>query len=379
MEVPYIDLRSLHVGLVAPLQEAVRRVMNSGVYVLGPEVHEFETELAQHVGVGHAVGVASGSDALTLALMALDVGPGDEVITTPFAPFAAAGAIARLGATPRFVDIDPGTFHLDPGQIAAALSTKTRAIIPVHLFGRAVDIDALVDAADGIPVVEDLAHALGARDSYGHPTGTGGICGTTSFYPTRNLGALGNGGAILTNNSDLAGALRRLRVNGSRQRYWHDRVGLDSRLDALQAAMLRVMLPHLPGWIEAREMIAQRYHEHFQEADLPESVKLPVREEVERHAFNHYVVRVPERDAVLASLHQRGVEAAVPYPVPLHLQLCFQGLRMREGALPEAERASREVLSLPIYPGLTDAQQRSVVHALVQSVSVCTAELGVPF
>ncbi|MFW6051104.1 MAG: DegT/DnrJ/EryC1/StrS family aminotransferase [Myxococcota bacterium] len=363
--VPLLDLAAHHAPLAGELRAAVERVLASNRFILGPEVEAFEREVADHLGVPHAVGVSSGTDALLVALMALEIGPGDEVVTTPFSFFATAGCIARVGARPVFVDIDPVTFNLDPEQVASAVGDRTRAILPVHLFGQPYDVEGLRAAAAGrdLPVIEDAAQAIGAATSLG-PVGGLGTFGCFSFFPSKNLGCFGDGGLVTTRDPELAERIRILRAHGSRPKYHHARIGGNFRLDAVQAAVLRVLLPHLPAWTAARRANAERYDALFAaDPSLGERVRTPRRVEP-GHVYNQYVVRVPRRDALRAHLTERGIGSEVYYPVPLHLQKCFEGLGHREGDLPEAERASREVLALPVYPELGEARQRRVVAAI---------------
>lgn len=375
--VPLIDLDAQHASMREELMAAIARVVVSGRFILGPEVRALEDEIARYVGTKYAIGCASGSDALLLALMALDIGPGDEVITTPYTFFATASAIVRLGARPVFVDIDPVTYNIDPRAIAAAVTPRTRAVIPVHLFGQCADMHAIreVCAPQSIPIIEDAAQAIGAEDG-GRRAGSMSTIGCFSFYPTKNLGAMGDGGLLVTDDDALAKRLRVLRAHGAEDKYRHRWVGINSRLDELQAAILRVKLKRLDDWSEARRRNAARYARLFAEAELLEAgapsrgsrlaIALPQEREGVRHVFNQYVVRLfgGRRDAVRTHLEERGVTTEVYYPVPLHLQECFASLGYREGDFPEAERAARESLALPIYAELTEDQQRYVVRAM---------------
>src|SRR5262249_22373447 len=320
-----------------------------------------EEELAAFCAVRDAVGVSSGTDALLMALMALHIGPGDEVITTPYSFFATAGVVARLGARPVFVDVDPATFNLDPAAVADRITGRTKALVPVHLFGRCVELDPILEIGRerGIAVIEDAAQAIGARDSQGRFAGTRGVMGCLSFFPSKNLGAFGDGGMILTNDEGLAERLRTLRVHGGKSKYFYQMVGGNFRLDALQAAVLRVKLPHLPAWTAARRAKAERYRRLFTEAEGLGRGILPG--DTRGHIYNQFVVRAPERDRLRAFLQERGVETEIYYPLPLHLQECFRDLGYRAGDFPRAESAAREVLALPIYPELSERQQRYVV------------------
>ncbi|MCX7895775.1 MAG: DegT/DnrJ/EryC1/StrS family aminotransferase [Thermoanaerobaculum sp.] len=347
------------------VRQALERVFATQQFILGPEVEAFEREVAAFLGVRFAVGVSSGTDALLAALMALGVGPGDEVITSPFTFFATAGTVARLGARPVFVDIAPEDFNLDPRQLHQALTQKTKAIIPVHLFGQAADVDAILQAAPHVPLVEDCAQAIGSTYR-GRLVGGLGRLGCFSFFPTKNLGAFGDGGLVTTNDETLAQLLVDLRVHGMRPRYIHHTVGGNFRLDALQAAVLRAKLPHLPQWNQARRENARRYRELFTSAGLSELVQLPQELPERLHTYHQYVVRVPRRDELRAFLAERGIGTEVYYPIPLHLQQCFAYLGYGPGSFPQAERASQEVLALPIFPELLPAEQERVVEAIAQ-------------
>ena len=359
--VPLLDLRAQYANIRTEIREAIDRVCESQRFILGPEVTALEEEVAQFCGVQFAIGVSSGTDALLAALMAIGAGPGDEVITTPYSFFATAGVIARVGARPVFVDIDPKTFNLDATAVTAKMTSRTKAILPVHLFGRCADMESILTAANehGIYVIEDAAQALGARDELGRQAGTIGDIGCFSFFPSKNLGAFGDGGMMVTNDPALADTLRVLRVHGSKPKYYHQIVGGNFRLDALQAAVLRVKLKYLPGWTEARRTNAQRYGPLFEDMHLGEWSALP--EGSPGHIYNQFVVRFVDRDRLQLFLKDRGVETEVYYPLPLHQQECFHGLGYREGDFPQAEGAARESLALPVYPELTEDQQRYVV------------------
>jgi dTDP-4-amino-4,6-dideoxygalactose transaminase len=359
--VPLLDLRAQYANIRTEIREAIDRVCESQRFILGPEVTALEEEVAQFCGVQFAIGVSSGTDALLAALMAIGAGPGDEVITTPYSFFATAGVIARIGARPVFVDIDHKTFNLDASAVTAKMTSRTKAILPVHLFGRCADMESILTAANehGIYVIEDAAQALGARDELGRQAGTIGDIGCFSFFPSKNLGAFGDAGMMVTNDQELADTLRVLRVHGSKPKYYHQIVGGNFRLDALQAAVLRVKLKYLPGWTEARRTNAQRYGPLFEEMHLGEWSALP--EGSPGHIYNQFVVRFPDRDGLQVFLKDRGVETEVYYPLPLHQQECFHGLGYREGDFPQAEGAARESLALPVYPELTEDQQRYVV------------------
>jgi dTDP-4-amino-4,6-dideoxygalactose transaminase len=360
MRVPLLDLRAQYAAIRAEVREAIDRVCESQQFILGPEVEALEAEVARFAGVRHAVGVSSGTDALLASLMALGVGPGDEVVTPPYSFFATAGAIARLGARPVFVEIDPASFNIAPDRVRAAVTPRTKAILPVHLFGRMADLDPIL--ACGVPVVEDAAQALGAVDGKGRQAGTRGACGCYSFFPTKNLGGFGDGGMVVTDDAALADRLRVLRVHGSKPKYHHQLLGGNFRLDALQAAVLRVKLKHLPAWSAARRANAERYRTLFAEEGLTTDVRLPL--DVPGHIYNQFVVRVRERDRLRAHLEESRIGCEVYYPVPLHLQECFSALGHAPGAFPESEAAARQSLALPIYPELTEDQQRHVVDSI---------------
>jgi dTDP-4-amino-4,6-dideoxygalactose transaminase len=364
-KVPLLDLKAQFAPLRAGVLEAITRVCDAQQFILGPEVEGLERELERSLGIPHAVGVSSGTDALLAALMALDVGAGDEVITTPFSFFATAGSIARLGARPVFVDIDRATFNINAGAVAAAITSKTKAIIPVHLFGQSADMAPILEIAEraGVPVVEDAAQAIGACYR-GRPVGGIGTIGCFSFFPTKNLGAFGDAGLVTTADGTLARKVRAIRQHGGEVKYHHDSVGANFRLDALQAAILRVKLPHLEGWTAARRRNAERYEALFKQANLGGRVTLPARSPESTHIYNQFVIRVPERDHLRAYLQSSGIGTEVYYPLPLHLQRCFRGLGYRNGSFPVAETAANEALALPIYAELTEEQQSRVVEAI---------------
>ncbi len=351
------------------LLAAIARVCDSQRFIGGPEVEGLEREVAECLGVPHAVGLSSGTDALLVALMALGIGPGDEVITPTFSFFATAGCVSRLGATPKLVDIDPLTFNIDPAAAAAAITSRTRAIIPVHLYGQCADMDPILEDARrrGIAVVEDAAQAIGSTYK-GRQAGSMGIAGCFSFFPSKNLGAFGDAGLLTTNDDVFAKEVRLLRNHGAEPKYFHKRIGGNFRLDALQAAVLRVKLPHLEGWTALRRENADRYDRLFRESAAADRITLPARSPDCRHIFNQYVVRVPARAAVRARLDGAGIGSEIYYPVPFHLQECFAPLGYRKGDFPVAEAAAAETLALPIYSELTEAQQREVVKAVAAAV-----------
>jgi dTDP-4-amino-4,6-dideoxygalactose transaminase len=363
--VPLLDLRRQYAAIERDVREAIDRVVASQAFILGDEVRLFEEAIASRLSSPHAIGVASGSDALFLSLLAADAGPGDEVITTPFTFFASAGAIARAGAEPVFVDIDPYTFNLDPAAVVAAIGPLTRAILPVHLFGRCAPLDAILAAASarGIAVIEDAAQAIDAT-AKGRHAGTMGDFGCLSFFPSKNLGGFGDGGMVLAQDGEKAARVRKLRTHGGHRAYLHDEIGMNSRLDALQAAVLGAKLPYLDSWREARRARAERYRLLFSEAVPPEEVVAPSDDLEGRHVYHQFTIRSPRRDALHAFLTASGIGCAIYYPLPLHLQPCFEHLGYRAGAFPEAERAAREVLSLPISPELTGDDQAYVVDRI---------------
>jgi dTDP-4-amino-4,6-dideoxygalactose transaminase len=365
--VPLLDVNRGNAPLREEILAAIAKVVDSGRFLHGPEVQQLERTVAELCGVEHAIACASGSDALLLALMALDIGPEHEVIVPSFTFFATASAVWRVGARPVFVDIDPRTFNIHPGKIEAAITPRTRAIIPVHLFGQCAEMDAINDLARSrkLFVIEDAAQAIGAK-YWGRPACSLGAIGCLSFYPTKNLGAFGDAGMLTTSDADLAQRLRLYAAHGMNPRYYHKVVGINSRLDTIQAAVLNVKLSRLAQWAEQRKTNARRYHELFSAAGVPGYVTLPHGEPHCEHVWNQYTIRVPggRRDAVKAQLAEAGIGSEIYYPVPLHLQECFRSLGYQPGSLPETERAAREVLSLPIYPELTSPEQQTVVSRL---------------
>ena len=368
MKVPLIDLRGHHESLRPQLLEAVERVIDSQQFVLGSEVEALEEEIAEYCTAEFGIGCASGSDALLLALMSLDLKAGDEVITTPFTFFATGASITRLGAHPRFVDIDPRTYNIDPAKVEAAITPKTRAILPVHLYGQCADMDALLEISKlhELPIIEDAAQAIGAEDR-GRRAGSMGHIGCFSFYPTKNLGGAGDGGMLVTNDPALAKRLRRLRVHGGKTEYHHDEVGINSRLDALQAAILRIKFRYLDEWSDARRAKAAFYTQLLEERGLNVEFTPPFVRSSVRHIFHQYVIRLPQQsDEVINHLSLHGVGSKVYYPVPLHLQECFAYLGYRNGQFPEAETAAKQTLALPCFPEITEEQQRYVVDVLAK-------------
>ena len=367
---PFLDLKAQYRSIKPEIDAAIQRVMDSQHFILGPEVESLEREIAAYSQTQFGIACASGSDALLLALMALEAGPGDEIVTTPFTFVATGGAIARLRARPVFVDIDPDTYNIDPKKLQAVITPETKAIMPVHLFGMASDMDPILEIAScrNIPVVEDAAQAIGASYT-GRPVGSIGLCGCFSFFPSKNLGGAGDGGMLTTNDSALADRLRVLRTHGSRTKYDYELIGMNSRLDALQAAILRVKLGHLDTWARARQRKAERYSELFKKRGLDSLIKLPKTLEKCHHIYNQYVIRVPKRDQLKAHLKDCGVPSEIYYPLPLHLQRAFAYLGYKPGDLPESEAASREVLALPVFPEMTAEQQNLVVESIASFYS----------
>ena len=371
--VPLLDVNRSTRELRGDLIAAAIRVIDSGRFLFGPDVAQLEESAAKICGVEHAVACASGSDALLLALMALDIGDGDEVIVPSFTFFATASAVWRLGARPVFVDIDPKTFNLDPNKIEDAVTPLTRAIIPVHLFGQCADMDAIgvIAQQKGLHIIEDAAQAIGAKFR-SWPAGSMSAVSCLSFYPTKNLGAFGDAGMLTTHDAALAERLRLFAAHGMSPRYYHQVVGINSRMDSLQAAFLNVKLAKLAEWTNAREQNAQRYAELIRAAGLDSHLVLPQCDPRCTHVWNQYTVRIPggRRDAVKAQLAAAGIGSEVYYPVPLHLQKAFQTLGYGSGSLPHTEKAAREVLSLPIFPELTAVELETVVARLGEAVRV---------
>ncbi len=368
--VPMLDVTRENKRLETELEAAMTEVSRSGAFVHGPACAKFEAAMAKYCGTEHAIGCASGSDAILLALLALGVGPGDEVIVPSFTFFATASSVWRLGAKPVFADIVPETFNLDPADVLYKITSNTKAIIPVHLFGQCAamhEIQQIATAARGIPIVEDACQAIGAG-YHGAQAGSMSAAGCFSFYPTKNLGGFGDGGLITTNDGELAAKLRVLRDHGQQPRYYHHFVGLNSRLDSLQAAVLSVKLPKLDEWATARQRHAERYAAAFTVRGITDSIVVPTAAKDCRHVWNQYTIRVKNgrRDALQQHLADRKIGSAVYYPVPLHLQKCFGTLGYEPGSLRKTEQACREVLSLPVYPELTAAEQGAVIGAVAE-------------
>lgn len=367
--VPLLDLQAQYRPIRDELLAAITRVCDSQRFIMGAEVEALERELATYLQIPEAIAVSSGTDALLAGMMALGIGPGAEVITSTYSFFATAGCIARLGATPVLVDIDPVTCNIDPRAVRAALSARTKAVIPVHLYGLCADMDPLLSmtADAGVPVIEDAAQAIGATYN-GRPAGSMGIMGCFSFFPSKNLGAFGDGGLITTTDSRLAHEIRLLRNHGAEPKYFHRRIGGNFRLDAIQAAVLRVKLPHLPRWTAMRRANADRYVRLFADAGVADRITLPAAPPGYFHIYNQFVVHVPDRDRVRAHLAEQGIATEVYYPVPFHLQDCFAYLGHSRGGFPAAERAADSTLALPIYGELTAGQQEAVVRAIAGAV-----------
>lgn len=378
--VPMLDVNRQNAPLQDEIQVAIAEVCASGAFVHGPACQEFEDAVARYCGVQHAVGCASGSDALLLALMALEIGPGDEVVLPSFTFFATASAVTRLGATPVFADILPATFNIDPDDVMRKISPRTKAILPVHLFGQCADMEAIkriAHEAGELPVIEDAAQAIGAEFA-GRRAGSLGTVGCFSFYPTKNLGGVGDGGMLTTNDDRLASRLRILRDHGQHPRYHHSLVGLNSRLDSLQAAVLSVKLKRLDDWAESRRSNAERYRSELGRCGLAKSLTLPEVAPNCSSVWNQYTVRVGDgqRDALQKHLAAKQIGSAVYYPIPLHLQECFSSLGYQRGTLPMTEQACQEVLSLPIYGELTEKEQNQVITALAKFFGIAAVVMS---
>jgi dTDP-4-amino-4,6-dideoxygalactose transaminase len=384
MRVPLLDLKAQYATIKDEILAAIAEVMESQHFILGPKVEQCEAAIARYSNCAHAVGITSGSDALLACLMAENIGSGDEVITTPYTFFATVGAISRLGATPVFVDIDPETYNIDVNKIAEKITPRTRAIIPVHLYGQMADMDPIMSLAElhKLVVIEDAAQAIGSEYK-GRRAGSIGHHGCFSFFPSKNLGAAGDGGMIVTNDPQRAERLRVLRAHGSKPKYHHKVVGGNFRLDALQAAIVSAKLPHLDNWTSGRQRNAKLYDGLFQEARLTGSandlapVVLP-KVTMNRHIFNQYVIRVSRRDELQDFLKKKGVGTEVYYPVPMHIQECFAYLGLTAGVFPESERAAKETLAIPVYPELSEAQLRYVVDCVKEFVGQTQATKSAP-
>jgi dTDP-4-amino-4,6-dideoxygalactose transaminase len=380
MKVPLLDLKAQYAAIKAEVDASVAEVMESQQFILGPQVQKCEQAIAEYSGCAYGIGVTSGTDALLVCLMAEGIGPGDEVITSPYTFFATAGSIARVGAKPVFVDIDPASYNLDPAQIESKITPHTRAIIPVHLYGQMADMDAVMQVADThkLVVIEDAAQAIGAEYK-GRRAGSIGHYGCFSFFPSKNLGAAGDGGMVVTQDARRADNLIRLRAHGSRPKYYHQVIGGNFRLDTLQAAVVLAKLRHLDHWTAARQRNAEQYNRLLRETGLVTADSPPRRLKwngslrvllpkivTGRHVFNQYVIRVARRDQLKAALQEKGVGTEIYYPLPLHLQECFSYLGHVSGAFPESESAARETLALPVYPELSEEQARYVVQCITE-------------
>lgn len=374
MGVPLLDLKAHHQPLHTEIMAAVEQTFKSQAFILGPEVGKLEERVAGYCQTKYGIGVTSGTDALLIALMSLGISQGDEVITTPYSFFATAGAVVRLGAKPVLVDIDPVTYNLDPSKVDQAMTSKTRAIIPVHLYGQCADMGPIMDLArrHNLGVIEDAAQAIGAEYRDGRRACSMGTIGCLSFFPSKNLGCLGDGGMVVTNDPELAERIRVLRVHGSKPKYYHKLIGGNFRLDTIQAAVLNVKLNYLDGWTKKRQENAKRYEELFKQSGLLPTGKVQLPEPVYResgaqhyHIYNQFVLRVERRDDLMTHLKNKGIGAEIYYPVPFHLQECFRYLGYKQGDFPESERAARETIAIPIYPELTVGQQTEVVDSIV--------------
>ena len=377
--VPLLDLKAQHATIRDEVRDAIDRVVESQHFILGPEVEALEREIAEYSGCGHGIGVSSGTDALLVALMAIDLKPGDEVVTTPYTFFATAGAISRLGGKPVLVDIDPLTYNIDPARIEAAITSRTRAIIPVHLYGQMADMDPIMEIAErrGLHVIEDAAQAIGSEYT-GLRAGSIGHLGCFSFFPSKNLGGVGDGGMVTSNDAELAHRVKLLRNHGYSPKYYNKVVGGNFRLDAIQAAVLRVKLRYLDQWTEARQRNAALYRDLFGEAGLTVSldefaggakgVVLPLEAFNVRHIYNQFVIRSHRRDELIKHLKERQIGSEIYYPVPMHLQECFSELGYGKGDFTASESAADETLALPIYPELTREHLVTVTEAIAQFV-----------
>lgn len=380
MKVPLLDLKAQYAAIKPELDAVVAEVMASQQFILGPQVQACEQAIAQYSGCAYGIGVSSGTDALLICLMAEGIGPGDEVITSPYTFFATAGSVARVGAKPVFVDIDPASYNLQAAQIESKITPRTRAIIPVHLYGQMADMDAVMQVAQKhkLVVIEDAAQAIGAELN-GRRAGSIGHYGCFSFFPSKNLGAAGDGGLVVTNDAQRAEKLVCLRAHGSQPKYYHKIIGGNFRLDSLQAAVVLAKLRHLDGWTAARQRNAERYNRLLQDTGLPLADSAEHGRKAKgspclflpkvvagRHIFNQYVIRTARRDQLRAALQAKEIGTEIYYPVPLHLQECFAYLGYRAGALPESESAAAETLALPVYPELPEAQARYVVQCIAE-------------
>jgi dTDP-4-amino-4,6-dideoxygalactose transaminase len=365
LNIQMVDLTSQYRKIKPEIDEAIHRVLDSGHYILGKEVGELEVATAAYLGTRHAIGCASGTDALQVAMMALDIGPGDEVITTPFTFVATTETIVLLGAIPVYVDIDPLTYNIDPTALERALTPKTKAILPVHLYGHSADMDPIMEFArrHGLPVIEDMAQAIGSEYK-GRKVGGIGTLGCISFFPSKNLGAFGDAGMVVTNDESLAEKVRVIIMHGSRKRYYHEILGVNSRLDTLQAAILNVKLKYLEQWHEARRTAAHFYNKLFKGKEVTTPFEAPYT----RHIFHQYTLRMSKRDKVAEQLAQKKIPHGVYYPIPLHLQQAYEKVGKPKGSFPQTELACAEVLSLPMHTELTEEQQRFIAHTVLEAL-----------
>lgn len=374
MKVSLLNLKLQYQGIKEEVLQAIEKICENQTFILGENVRELEREIAGYCNTKYAVGVASGTDAILLPLMAISVGPGDRVITTPYTFFATAGSIARLGAIPVFVDIEPDTYNIDPDKLEHVIKKQStsqrarlKAVIPVHLYGQCCEMETILKIGKRykLAVIEDAAQSIGAEYN-GERAGSMGDFGSFSFYPSKNLGGFGDGGMVTTNSEKMAEKVRVLRVHGSKPKYYHKFVGINSRLDEIQAAVLRIKLKHLQAWENNRMAGAQRYHRLFQGVGLSDIVSLPAVRLYNRHVFNQYVIRVKKRDRLRDYLTKEGIGTEIYYPVPLHLQQCFKHLGYKKGDFPVSEKAAKETLALPIYPELTQEEQEYVVNKIAE-------------
>ena len=371
MSVPLLDLKRQYMPIKDELESALLRVARSTRYIGGEEVESLEKEIAAYCRTKFAVGVSSGTDALLIALMALDIGPGCEIITTPYSFFATAGVISRLGATPIFVDIEPQSYNIDPKKIEAAITKNTKAVIPVHLYGQCADMISICEIASKhkLKVIEDAAQAIGAECKDGNRAGTIGDCGCFSFFPSKNLGAIGDGGMVVTNSKILAEKISLLRNHGAHPKYFHSMIGGNFRLDAIQAAAVRVKLPYLDSYTEKRQLNAEYYNKLFEQAEVSNQVGLPIKTSG-RHIYNQFVIQVEKRDELIKFLQSKNVGCEIYYPVPFHLQGCFKYLNYKKGDFPNAEKAATRSLALPIFPELTEDEQKEVVNTITEFLKI---------
>jgi len=365
-QVPLLDLKAQYASLRQRIEPVIREVVESQYFILGPKVAELESKIANYSQVKYGIGVSSGTDALLIALMAIDVTSADEIITTPYSFFATAGVISRLGAKPVFVDIEPDTYNIDPARIESAITPRTKAIIPVHLYGQMADMDPIMKIAQkhNLTVIEDAAQAIGSEYKDGRRAGSIGHMGCFSFFPSKNLGGFGDAGMVVTNDKDLAEKLVQLRVHGAEPKYYHKIIGGNFRIDALQAAILTIKLDYLDQWTEGRQKNAEDYYRLFGHHQLADKLKLPAKREGYRHIFNQFIIAAPERDSLIEHLRNHRIGCEIYYPVALHNQECFAYLGCKTGDFPKAEEAARSTFAIPIYPELTAQQKEYVVQTI---------------